>query len=46
LLATNTVARRLPGHIFEISERDRKILDEHQLHYTVLSIPEPSGSDQ
>jgi hypothetical protein len=46
LLATNTVVRRLPGQLFEISERDRKLLDEHQLHYTIVSIPEPSNSDQ
>ena len=39
LLATNTVVRRLCGQIFEISEKDRKLLDEHQLHYTILSIP-------
>jgi len=37
LLATNTVVRRLSGQIFEISEKDRKLLDEHQLHYTILS---------
>jgi hypothetical protein len=46
LLATKSVVRRLRGQIFEIAERDRKLLDEHQLHYTVLPIPEPSGSDQ
>jgi hypothetical protein len=41
ILATNTVSRRLRGDIFEIFDQDRKLLDEHQLHYTVLSIPEP-----
>ncbi len=46
LLATNSVVRRLAGHIFEINEADCKFLDEHQLHYTILSIPDPSGSDQ
>jgi hypothetical protein len=29
-----------------VAERDLKLLHEHQLHYTVLPIPEPSGSDQ
>ena len=45
LLATNTVVRRLRGHIFEIAERDRKLLDDHRLHYTILPIPDPNGSD-
>jgi hypothetical protein len=45
LLATNSVVRRLRGHIFEIAERDRKLLDEHQLHYTLVSIPDPTGTD-
>ncbi|HKI38529.1 MAG TPA: hypothetical protein VKA46_42165 [Gemmataceae bacterium] len=45
LLATNTVVRRLRGQIFEIAERDQKILDEHQLHYTLVPIPDPCGSD-
>ena len=46
LLATQSVVRRLAGQIFEIRESDRQILDEHQLHYTILSIPDPSGSNQ
>jgi hypothetical protein len=46
LLATNSVVRRLRGQIFEIAERDLKLLDEHQIHYTILPVPEPSGSDQ
>jgi hypothetical protein len=46
LLATNTVVRRLRGHIFEIAERDRKLLDDHHLHYTILPIPDPNGSDR
>ena len=46
LLATHGVVRRLRGQIFEIAERDQKILDEHQLHYTVVPIPDPSTSDQ
>lgn len=45
LLATNTVVRRLPGRVFEIAERDRKLLDDQKIHYTVLPIPEPNGSD-
>jgi hypothetical protein len=45
LLATHTVVRRLRGHIFEIAERDLKLLDEHQLHYTLVNIPDPTGSD-
>jgi hypothetical protein len=45
LLATNSVVRRLRGQIFEIAERDRKLLDEHQLLYTVVGIPDPTGSD-
>ena len=45
LLATNTVVRRLRGQIFEITERDLKLLDEHQLHYTLVPIPDPCGSD-
>ncbi len=45
LLATNGVVRRLRGQIFEIAEHDRKLLDEHQLHYTVVGIPDPTGSD-
>jgi hypothetical protein len=46
LLTTNTVVRRLRGQIFEIAEKDRKILDENHLHYTVIPIPEPTGSDE
>jgi hypothetical protein len=34
----------LRGQIFEIAEKDRKILDENHLHYTV--IPIPTGSDE
>ena len=45
LLATNSVVRRLRGQLFEISERELKLLDEHQIHYTLVPIPEPSGSD-
>ena len=46
LLATKSVVRRLRGQIFEIAEHDRKLLDEHELHYKVLSIPEPTGQDE
>ena len=46
LLATNSVVRRLRGQVFEIAERDLRLLDEHQIHYTVLPIPEPCGADQ
>jgi len=45
ILATNTVIRRLRGQIFEVAERDLKLLDEHQLHYTLVPIPDPCGSD-
>jgi hypothetical protein len=44
LLATHGVARRLRGQVFEVAERDRLLLKEHQLHYTVVPIPDPSGS--
>jgi hypothetical protein len=46
VLMRNTVSRRLRGDIFEISDRDRKLLDDHQLHYTILPIPDPTGSDE
>ena len=45
VLITNTVSRRLRGDVFEIADRDRKILDDHKLHYEVLPLPEPDGSD-
>lgn len=38
ILLENTVSRRLRGGIFEIAEEDRKILDAHQLGYTVLPV--------
>jgi hypothetical protein len=46
LLATNSVVRRLRGQVFEVAQRDLRLLDEHQIHYAVLPIPEPSGADQ
>ena len=45
VLMTHTVSRRLRGDIFEIAEADRKLLDEHQLHYTVLP-RDTNGQDQ
>ena len=46
LLATKSVVRRLRGQIFEIAERDLKMLDDHQIHYTLVPVGEPSHSDQ
>ena len=46
ILTLNTVVRRYRGDIFEIATRDRKILDDHQLQYTILPIPDPSDSDE
>jgi hypothetical protein len=46
LLATHTVVRRLRGQVFEIAERDLRLLDDHQIPYTLLPIPEPSGSEE
>ena len=45
VLITNTVSRRFRGDIFEIDDRDRKLLDDHQLHYEVLPLPIPNGFD-
>ena len=45
VLMTHTVSRRLRGDIFEIEDDDRKLLDEHQLHYTVLPL-DADGSVQ
>jgi hypothetical protein len=46
LLATHTVVRRLRGQIFEIAEGDLQLLNGHQLHYALVPIPEPTGSDE
>jgi len=46
LLATKTVVKRLKGQIFEIAERDLRLLDENKILYQVLPIPEPSETDQ
>ena len=43
LLATTGVVRRLRGQIFETTEVGVKLLDEHQIAYTVLLVPEPAG---
>ena len=45
LLATKSVVRRLRGRVFEIAEGDRKLLDEHQLHYTLVGSPNTTGAD-
>jgi hypothetical protein len=42
VLIANTFSRRLRGDIFEIAESDRKLLDENQLHYSVLPPPDPN----
>ena len=45
VLMTHTVSRRMRGDIFEIDDDDRKLLDEHQLRYTVLPL-DANGSVQ
>jgi hypothetical protein len=45
VLITHTVSRSLRGDVFEIADTDRKLLDEHGLHYTVLPL-ERDSSDQ
>ena len=46
LLATQSVVRRLRGQVFEVSEAALELLDDHQIPYQVVPIPEPSRSDQ
>jgi hypothetical protein len=46
LLATQSVVRRLRGQIFEVPKAALKLLDEHEVSYEVLPIPEPSGSHE
>ena len=46
LLITHSIVRSLRGRIFEIAEQDLKLLDEHQIHYSILPIPEPTGADE
>lgn len=36
LLATRGVVQRLRGQVFVISEVDRRLLDEQQLHYVLV----------
>lgn len=45
LLATKSVVRRLRGQIFEVSEAALKLLDDHQIPYQVLPIPEAAPSE-
>ena len=42
LLATKSSVRRLRGQLFEIADRDLKLLDEHQLHYALVAVPQPT----
>lgn len=44
ILITNTVSRRLRGGVFEIADQDLKLLDEHQIHYTILPVPDPTSA--
>jgi hypothetical protein len=46
LLATHTIVRSLRGRMFEITERDLRLLDEHGIHYTIVPVPDPSETDQ
>lgn len=46
LLATEAIVRVLRGRVFEVRERDLKLLDEHQVHYTILPAAAPSRSDE
>jgi hypothetical protein len=46
LLATQGVVRRLRGQLFEFTERELRLLEVQRIPYTVVSIPEPSESDQ
>jgi hypothetical protein len=38
LLTTHSIVRRLRGQVFVIAERDLKLLDDHQIHYTILPL--------
>jgi len=44
LLATSSITRRLRGQIFEVSDRDLKLLDDHRISYSI--IPKLSESDE
>jgi hypothetical protein len=46
LLATTSVVRRLRGQVFEVSEAALKLLDERQIPYQTVPIPQPSGADE
>lgn len=37
LLATHSIVRRLRGQVFEIAEHDLKLLDEHEIHYHLIT---------
>jgi len=45
VLIKNTVSRRLRGNIFEIADEDRKLLDDHQLHYTILPVDSANSNE-
>ena len=44
LLVTTSITRRLRGQIFEVSERDLKLLDDDNIAYSI--IPRLSESDE
>lgn len=44
LLVTTSITRRLRGQIFEVGERDLKLLDENNISYSI--IPRLSESDE
>ncbi len=44
LLVTTSITRRLRGQIFEVGERDLKLLDDHNISYSI--IPRLSESDE
>ena len=46
LLATKSVARRFRNQLFEISESDRKLLDDHQIAYQIILVSGPPGPDE
>ena len=46
VLAANTVSRRVRGGIFERAESDRKLLDDNQLHYTIVPFPDANSTIQ
>jgi hypothetical protein len=36
LLTMNSIIRRLRGQVFQVSERDLRLLDDHQIAYAIL----------